>query len=110
MTQWLYVPRDDVQMSPMEGLRFYADALRGDWSSIDGRSEKAGLNEYIDWAVTADTKATTEVEVLAQLRSCLGVYVIEEFFQPDYHDRRGIWAHHIDELIEAEYEALHPEG
>lgn len=104
MAQQLYVPSDSVRMTPIEGLRFYADALRGDWGSIDGRSEKHALNEYIDWASSADASRTTELEVLAKLRSCLGVYVIEEVFYPDFHDRRGIWAHLIDDLIEAEHQ------
>lgn len=101
MTQQLYVPSENVLLTPIEGLRFYADALRGDWS-IDGRSEKAALNEYISWAATVDAAQTTEAEVVEQLRRCLGVYVIEEFSYPDWHDRRGIWAQHIPELIEAE--------
>jgi hypothetical protein len=82
MNQWLYEPRAEVKMTPIEGLRFYADALRGDWS-IDGRSEKHALNEYISWAATVDATQTTEADVLASLRSHLGVYVIEELYLPE---------------------------
>lgn len=99
MASRIYRPNPQVAMTPIEGLRFYADALRGDWGSIDGRGEKQSLNEYIDWAATVEE--TTEAEVLPKLEEIFGVYVVETFEQPDYHNRRGMWAWHCSEEIEA---------
>jgi hypothetical protein len=97
-TERLYRPTTSP-MTPIEGLRFYADALRGDWGSIDGRSEKAALYEYIDWASSVEANATTELDVIPKLESILGVYVREWFDMPDYHDRGGVWSWHVEELI-----------
>ena len=40
-------------------LREYANALRGDWGSIDGRSEKISINAIAD-AIVADEPPTIE--------------------------------------------------
>jgi hypothetical protein len=105
MDSRIYEPSAETRLTPIEGLRYYADALRGDWGSIDGRSEKAALNEYIDWAREVDAATTTEADVMRKLESILGVYVIEEWSLPDYHDRRGIWHIHAEDEIAARDEA-----
>ena len=43
-------------------LREYGSAIRGDWGSIDGRSEQYSINEFAD-AITSPGEYTT-----AQLR------------------------------------------
>lgn len=85
-------------MTPIEGLRFYADAVRGDWSQ-DGRTLKARLNSYIDWAGEVDASKTTEKDVLAKLENECDVYVVEYFELPDYQERSGSWGEHVEELI-----------
>ena len=48
-------------------LREYANALRGDWGSIDGRSEKMSLNAI------ADAIVSNEPHTMESLRNAAGV-------------------------------------
>lgn len=51
-----------------KALREYADAIRGDWGSIDGRSEKNSLNRLADVIEDRDTEVSIDT-----LRDVLGV-------------------------------------
>ena len=61
-------------------LREYADALRGDWGSIDGRSEKASLNDLADAILAPESKTVT------RLREDLGVCARGDGHWLDYCD------------------------
>lgn len=39
---------NEVNIVALQALREYAQALRGDWSDFDGRSNKAALEEFAD--------------------------------------------------------------
>lgn len=99
----LYQPTD-APMTPIEGIRFYADALRGDWGNVDGRSEEHSLNAYVDWAMTV-TGPTTEKDVLPKVEAILGVYLRASSYTPDAVSRRGCWYEHAEDLINARDDA-----
>lgn len=102
MTTQIHRPSDDY-LTPLDGLRYFGDAIRGDWGGIDGRTIRYGLDEYIDWAA-AQGGDTTEKDVLPALERHLNVYVVEESYDdenPEAVSQRGCWSWHAGEEIAA---------
>ena len=64
--------QEETGLRATDVLREYASALRGDWGSIDGRSEKIALNRLAD-AVEYYGTATLKQIDLVGLRLAAGV-------------------------------------
>ena len=64
--------QEETGLRATDVLREYAGALRGDWGSIDGRSEKIALNRLAD-AVEYYGTATLKQIDLVGLRLAAGV-------------------------------------
>lgn len=56
-------------------LREWADAIRGDWGSIDGRSVRADMNLMADTLLAANHDSGSQVTVRA-LRQTMGVCAV----------------------------------
>jgi hypothetical protein len=96
----MYEPTDKP-MEPIEGFRLYGEALRGDWGSIDGRSERRGIDNYVEWALTMDADLTTEKDILPMVERYLDTYVVEHATIDGVPSRRAAWSIHVEEEIEA---------
>ena len=68
-------------------LREFAEALRGDWGSIDGRSLQLSLNELAEEMVQAVNEGSASKSV-AELRDAFGMCT----------NGRGHWSEHCEFL------------
>ena len=59
----------ETEMIPVQALREWASAIRGDWSDIDGRSVKAELNAVAD-AISGGAQAAWTID---QWRTDMGL-------------------------------------
>ncbi len=55
--------------SVWQGVRWFGDAIRGDWSDVDGRGIKAGVYEYSQWAEAQSSRVTFSDVLEAALRT-----------------------------------------
>ena len=59
---------ENTPATPLSLLREYADCLRGDWGSIDGRSEKVTINRFADLIFAAGPAYELPLDVAMFIR------------------------------------------